>query len=102
VLHIQNIFYVSQDVLKPSVLSKMLQRKQMEEVKAAGIEDLESCPFCDFASIPPQEDKVFRCLNPDCMRESCRYVTRLFNVLIYCSSFAGSKSITSMLIFSLV
>lgn len=63
-----------QGVLNPSVLSKMLQRKQLEEVKAAGIEDLESCPFCDFASILPREDKVFRCLNPECMRESCRYI----------------------------
>lgn len=69
-----------QAVLKPSVFSMMLRRKQLEEVKAAGIEDLEMCPFCDFASIPPHEDKVFRCLNPDCMRESCRYVARLFNV----------------------
>jgi hypothetical protein len=58
----------------------MLRRKQLEEVKAAGIEDLETCPFCDFASILPDEDKVFCCLNPDCMRESCRYVVGLFNV----------------------
>lgn len=67
-----NICCIFQGVLKPSVLSKMLQRKQLEEVKAAGIEDLETCPFCDFASVPPREDKVFHCLNPDCMRESCR------------------------------
>ncbi|PSN44723.1 hypothetical protein C0J52_16651 [Blattella germanica] len=59
-------------LLKPSIFSRMLQRKQLEEVKAAGIEDLESCPFCDFASIPPRGDKIFKCLNPDCMRESCR------------------------------
>jgi hypothetical protein len=82
VLHVQcqNFWYVYQAVLKPSVFSTMLRRKQLEEVKAAGIEDLETCPFCDFASIPPIEDKVFHCLNPDCMRESCRYVAWLFNV----------------------
>lgn len=44
----------------------------MEEVKAAGIEDLELCPFCDFATIPAPTDKIFRCLNPECMKESCR------------------------------
>ncbi|KAJ9589904.1 hypothetical protein L9F63_016965, partial [Diploptera punctata] len=70
--NLQKLRLVLQTVLNPAIFSKMLQRKQLEEVKAAGIEDLETCPFCDFASIPPREDKVFRCLNPDCMRESCR------------------------------
>lgn len=61
-----------QAVLKPNIFSKIAQRKQLQEIKAAGIEDLETCPFCDFATIPPQGDKIFKCLNPDCMKESCR------------------------------
>lgn len=44
----------------------------MEEVKAARIEELEMCPFCDFATIPHENDKIFKCLNPECMKESCR------------------------------
>lgn len=54
------------------MFSKVALKKQVEEVKAAGIEDLETCPFCDFVTIPAREDKLFRCLNPECMKESCR------------------------------
>ncbi|PSN43918.1 hypothetical protein C0J52_03662 [Blattella germanica] len=63
---------VIQGLLKPTVFSKMILRRQMEEVQAAGIADLETCPFCDFATIPAANDKVFMCLNPECMRDSCR------------------------------
>lgn len=66
------MIYYLQQVLKPKLFSKLAQKKQLEEVKAAGIEDLESCPFCDFATIPAPGDRVFQCLNPDCMKESCR------------------------------
>ncbi|KAJ8924800.1 hypothetical protein NQ315_000954 [Exocentrus adspersus] len=61
-----------QAALPPKVFSKLAQKKALAEVKAAGIEDLETCPFCDFASIPNEGDKIFRCLNPECMKESCR------------------------------
>ncbi|KAF2886030.1 hypothetical protein ILUMI_20143, partial [Ignelater luminosus] len=61
-----------QAVLNPKMFSKVALKKQVEEVKAAGIEDLETCPFCDFVTIPAREDKLFRCLNPECMKESCR------------------------------
>lgn len=61
-----------QNVLPPKMFSKIAQKKALAEVKAAGIEQLESCPFCDFAIIPGENDKIFRCLNPDCMKESCR------------------------------
>ncbi|CAH1128313.1 unnamed protein product [Ceutorhynchus assimilis] len=61
-----------QNVLDPKLFSKIAQKQAVAEVKAAGLEDLESCPFCDFANIPAPEDKIFRCLNPDCMKESCR------------------------------
>ncbi|XP_049804091.1 uncharacterized protein LOC126243001 [Schistocerca nitens] len=73
-----------QRVLKPSVFSKMLQRKQMEEIKSAAIRGLEVCPFCDFASIPPEEDKVFCCLNPECMKESCRKCKELNHIPLRC------------------
>lgn len=63
---------VFQSALNPKLFSKIAQKRQVAEVKAAGIEDLESCPFCDFAAIPAKTDKIFRCLNPDCMKETCR------------------------------
>lgn len=63
---------VLQQILPPTKFSILLCKRQEAEVMAAGLEGLVSCPFCHFASIPPPEDKVFRCLNPNCMKESCR------------------------------
>ncbi|XP_073953522.1 E3 ubiquitin-protein ligase RNF216-like, partial [Choristoneura fumiferana] len=60
-----------QKVLPPAKFSILLQKRQAAEVLAAGLEGLVSCPFCPFASIPPEGDKVFKCLNPECMKESC-------------------------------
>lgn len=73
-----------QKVLTPKMFSKMAQKKQMEEVKAAGIEDLETCPFCDFATIPAVGDKLFRCLNPECMKESCRQCKEVSHIPFRC------------------
>ncbi|XP_063221965.1 uncharacterized protein LOC134530755 [Bacillus rossius redtenbacheri] len=61
-----------QKFLKASLLSKVLQQRQLEEVKAASIDGIEFCRFCNFATILPEEDKVFHCLNPECMQEFCR------------------------------
>lgn len=63
-------------VLKPTVFSRMVQKRQLEEVQAAGIEDLENCPFCGFATIPHPDSTVFMCYNPECMRDSCRKCKR--------------------------
>lgn len=53
-------------------------------MKAAGIEDLEFCPFCDFATIPITDNKIFQCLNPDCMKESCRQCKETSHVPLRC------------------
>ncbi|CAD6222089.1 GSCOCG00012991001-RA-CDS, partial [Cotesia congregata] len=60
-----------QHVLPPTKFSILLKKRQAAEVMAAGLEGLVSCPFCHFASIPAEGDKVFKCLNPECMKESC-------------------------------
>lgn len=40
----------------------------------AEIDGLECCPYCPYAVIVDNpDDKVFRCLNPECMKETCRY-----------------------------
>ncbi|TVY30199.1 E3 ubiquitin-protein ligase [Lachnellula hyalina] len=52
-----------------------LERNEQEAVlRMAGIENLESCPFCPYAAeYPPVEvNKEFRCEAPDCERLSCR------------------------------
>lgn len=73
-----------QCVLPSKLFSKIAQKKQMEEVKAAGIENLECCPFCDFATIPNAASKLFQCLNPDCMTESCRQCKEISHIPLSC------------------
>ena len=39
----------------------------------AEIDGLECCPYCPYAVIVDNpNDKIFRCLNPECMKETCR------------------------------
>ena len=52
---------ILQKALKPNVFSKWLKRIQADELVKAGIEGLEQCPFCPFATImdsTPEENKV--------------------------------------------
>ncbi|KAI1821645.1 hypothetical protein F4861DRAFT_446107 [Xylaria intraflava] len=56
-------------------LTVALDRIEQEAVlRMAGIENLETCPFCPYAAeYPPAEvDKEFRCENPQCKQVSCR------------------------------
>ena len=66
---------VLQRVLKPTTFSILLKKRQAAEVLEAGLEGLVSCPFCHFASIYPENDKIFKCLNSECAKESCRSVS---------------------------
>jgi E3 ubiquitin-protein ligase RNF216 len=60
-------------------LTTALDRIETEEVlRMAGIENLETCPFCpNAAEYPPVEvDKEFHCDNPSCLQVSCRLCRR--------------------------
>jgi E3 ubiquitin-protein ligase RNF216 len=48
--------------------------EQEAMLRLAGIESLETCPFCPFAmEYPPvEENKEFQCENPECGQRSCR------------------------------
>ena len=62
-----------QKVVAPNVLSKLLQRRQAEEVGAAEMDNMVSCPFCPYVTIMDNpDDKVLVCRNPECGRDSCR------------------------------
>ncbi|KAF2879984.1 hypothetical protein ILUMI_26187 [Ignelater luminosus] len=74
-----------QMVLDSVVFSRMAQRKQMEEIKRANLDGLETCPFCDFATIPSPDDKIFHCLNSDCMKESCRECRHISHIPLRCN-----------------
>jgi TRIAD3 protein (E3 ubiquitin-protein ligase RNF216) len=62
-----------QTILPGKMLQLFTRRMQREELRAANLGDIDSCPFCDFAMIIDNEnERLFKCLNPECLRESCR------------------------------
>jgi TRIAD3 protein (E3 ubiquitin-protein ligase RNF216) len=51
-----------QRCLPPIMFSKMMEILQDIEIRKAGLENLEQCPFCDFKmEILDKNDKIFRC-----------------------------------------
>ncbi|XP_067681693.1 uncharacterized protein [Haliotis asinina] len=76
---------VLQEVLSSAMFSRMLSRLQEEEIRLAEIPDLVSCPFCNFATIMSDpSDKVFKCLNPECLKETCRLCKEPNHVPLKC------------------
>jgi TRIAD3 protein (E3 ubiquitin-protein ligase RNF216) len=57
------------------LLARLARIQQATDIRNAGIEDLEECPFCDYKAIVDvdvDEDSEFRCAAPDCSIVSCR------------------------------
>lgn len=71
-------------ILPTKLYAKVLRKKQAAEVTKAKVPGLESCPSCDFAYIPNQYDKIFKCQNPDCRRETCRMCGEESHVPLRC------------------
>ena len=70
---------ILQNMLRPASMNLLLRRRQQDEVRNAQLDNMESCPFCDFAMVIENSDeKVFKCQNPECLRESCRLVFIFF------------------------
>jgi E3 ubiquitin-protein ligase RNF216 len=62
-----------QRLLTPKLMSLYDRVKQQKEIEAAGIENLEECPFCEYkVVIDNPEEKLFRCENANCMSMTCR------------------------------
>jgi len=75
-----------QKVVAPNVLSKLLQRRQAEEVGAAEMDNMVSCPFCPYVTIMDNpDDKVLVCRNPECGRDSCRLCQEPNHVPLRCN-----------------
>ena len=57
-------------------IEKLERLQQQDEIRLADLQNLSTCPFCDFAAICPpiEEDKEFRCHNPEC--EEVRQLSR--------------------------
>ena len=54
--------------LDDKTIGKLERLQQQEEIRLAELDNLCTCPFCDFAAICPpiEEDREFRCHNPHC------------------------------------
>lgn len=74
-----------QSIIAPTTFSILLKKRQAADIMAAGLEGLVSCPFCHFASIPAEGDKVFKCFNPECMKETCIKCKQLNHVPLRCN-----------------
>lgn len=73
-----------QMVLDPAVFRSALQKKQMMEIAKAKVDGIETCPFCEFSTIPEPDDKIFHCLNEECGKETCRECRNLAHVPLRC------------------
>ena len=64
-----------QQVLSERTFERLEHMQQQEDLKAAGLDFLSECPFCDFKmECPPVDvDKEFRCENTKCRKTSCRF-----------------------------
>jgi TRIAD3 protein (E3 ubiquitin-protein ligase RNF216) len=59
--------------LTPKLLELYHRVRQRKDIEAAGLENLEECPFCDYKCVIENEmEKLFRCENVDCGAVSCR------------------------------
>ncbi|RDA82390.1 hypothetical protein CP532_4404 [Ophiocordyceps camponoti-leonardi (nom. inval.)] len=63
-----------QKFLNPRLAAALDRLEQEESLRLANIDGMVSCPFCPFAAEcgPVEENKEFRCQNPDCEIVSCR------------------------------
>ena len=66
----------SLEAILPPRLYAILDRRFTEQSVLHFIDDMDDlvkCPFCPYVVIMENpDDKVFRCKNPECLRESCR------------------------------
>lgn len=77
-------------------LTVALDRIEQEAVlRMAGIENLETCPFCPYAAeYPPVEiDKEFRCENPVCQQVSCRLCRRETHIPKTCAESQADRGL---------
>ena len=57
--------------LTKNEIEKYQGRLQEDCLAKVDIPNLHQCPFCEFVAIIPETEKVFTCMNPKCMKETC-------------------------------
>nr|XP_023023471.1 E3 ubiquitin-protein ligase RNF216-like [Leptinotarsa decemlineata] len=78
-------FQTLQMVLPKNIFERLTQRSASEEIKKANVDGLETCPFCDFAMVLPENEKIFKCINEECLIESCRQCRHKSHIPLRCN-----------------
>lgn len=78
-------------------LEKLAQLQQEKDIRDAGLDDLEECPFCDYKAIVPpvEEDFEFRCANAECEKVSCRRCKAISHIPVSCEQHAKDNKLNS-------
>jgi TRIAD3 protein (E3 ubiquitin-protein ligase RNF216) len=85
-----------QRFLDEGVFARLELLQQNEDIKKAGIENLDECPFCDFKAecLPVEIDREFRCLNSECEKVSCRLCQAETHIPQTCEEFAKDNKLS--------
>ena len=60
--------------LPGDIYDTFFKKKQESELVAAKLEGLAHCPHCNSVQVLKDSDKLFRCLNEQCMKITFRYL----------------------------
>ncbi|KAL2819095.1 hypothetical protein BJX63DRAFT_27593 [Aspergillus granulosus] len=84
------------EVLGSSMMAKLDSLQQDDEIRMAGLEGLEDCPFCSFKAVlvPVEEDREFRCENPSCKIVSCRLCKQKTHIPMSCDEARKDKGLS--------
>jgi hypothetical protein len=79
------------------LLKKLADLQQEKDIRDAGLDDLEECPFCDYKVIMPpiEENFEFTCANPECEKVSCRRCKFTTHIPMSCEQYAKEKNANS-------
>ena len=82
--------------LDDKTIEKLERLQQQDEIRMAEIQNLSTCPFCDFAAIcdPIEEDREFRCHNPECEEVSCRLCKAKTHIPMSCEEFKKETGVS--------
>ncbi|KAL3478611.1 hypothetical protein BJX99DRAFT_102003 [Aspergillus californicus] len=84
------------EVLGSSLMEKLDALQQDDEIRKAGLDGLEDCPFCEYKAILPsvEEDREFRCENPACKSVSCRLCKEKTHIPLTCEESRKDKGLS--------
>ncbi|RDW78637.1 E3 ubiquitin-protein ligase RNF216 [Aspergillus mulundensis] len=84
------------EVLGSSIMEKLDSLQQEDEIRLAGLDGLEDCPFCSYKAVLPsvEEDREFRCENSSCKVVSCRLCKAKSHIPLTCDEFRKDKGLS--------